>query len=60
MQYQECAAKLGMNEEHVGPASKDDKTARANDCTVHDPQGAFRSSIWDRLASHIPQVCVCV
>ena len=55
VQEQECA-KLGMNEEHVGLATKHDSTARIDG--ENDPQSSITRSFWDRLAPHMPQVWV--
>ena len=58
LQEQECAKLMGTQEEHVAPATKDDKTLCVNDSTVHETRGSMRTSFWDRLAPHFPQVSV--
>jgi len=55
LQEQECAKLMGTQEEHVAPATKDDKTLCVNDSTVHETWGSIRTSFWDRLAPHFPQ-----
>ena len=58
LQEQECTKLMGVQEEHVAPATKDDKTLSVIDSTVHETRGSIRTSFWDRLAPHFPQVSV--
>jgi hypothetical protein len=58
LQEQECTKLMGMQEEHVAPATKVDKTLCVNESTVHETRGSMRTSFWDRLAPHFPQVRV--